>query len=471
MKKTQHIRRLFLLLILLTCLLNSQQAPAQTLYTIATNGLATNRVNLVFFSEGYTSGQLGQFLVDATNAANFLLSAQPYAEYSNYFNVFAIAVASAQSGSDHPADGTSANTYFNSSYDNVSDYIITIPPDPYDTNYNDGQGKIDSLLQAFLPNTNNDLSALLVNDPVQGGSDNYGRVAISSVSGDNYILVHESGHTLGNLGDEYTTPYPGFPDTEEPNTTTQTNISLIKWRAWITNGTPIPTPQTAQYVNTVGLFQGAHYHTNGWYRPTYDSRMQSLQSGSGFGPVNSEALVLAIYGKTRPMDSYSPATNNLSVTSAQMLAFSVSLLKPATHALGVQWLTNGVAVTGATNQLFNVMPAQLGAGAQKVEADIQDGTTLVRTDPASLLKQTNVWTLTVTIPSMQIDSLKLQTNGNFLLRVSGNAPDGVAVQTSTNLLNWNGLQTNPLNNSQFFYTNFGVGTSSLQHFYRTVTPP
>jgi len=78
----------------------------------------------------------------------------------------------------------------------------------------------------------------------------------------NYILVHESGHTLGNLGDEYTTSYPGYPDTEEPNTTTQTNILLIKWRAWIPNGTPIPTPPTGTYQNTVGLFQGAHYHTH-----------------------------------------------------------------------------------------------------------------------------------------------------------------------------------------------------------------
>ena len=69
--------------------------------TIATNGPATNRVNLVFFSEGYTSSQMGQFLIDATNAANFFLSAEPYAEYSNYFNVFAIATNSAHSGSTH----------------------------------------------------------------------------------------------------------------------------------------------------------------------------------------------------------------------------------------------------------------------------------------------------------------------------------------------------------------------------------
>jgi hypothetical protein len=41
-----------------------------TFYTILTNGPASNRFNIVFLSEGYTSGQLTQFLVAATNAAN-----------------------------------------------------------------------------------------------------------------------------------------------------------------------------------------------------------------------------------------------------------------------------------------------------------------------------------------------------------------------------------------------------------------
>jgi hypothetical protein len=137
-----------------------------------------------------------------------------------------------------------------------------------------------------------------VNDPIPGGSDNYGTTAITYVNeASGTYLIHESGHTLGNLGDEYTTPYPGFPNTEEPNTTTQTDLSMIKWNAWIPIGTPIPTPPTTTYQNTVGLFEGAHYHATGWYRPTLGSRMQSVQSSSGFGPINQEALVLAIYGK------------------------------------------------------------------------------------------------------------------------------------------------------------------------------
>src|SRR6516225_5442749 len=78
------------------------------------NGPVSNRFNIVLLSEGYTSNQLTQFRADATNALNALLGLAPYQEYRNYFNAFAIAVASAQSGSDHPAYGLSRATYFNS---------------------------------------------------------------------------------------------------------------------------------------------------------------------------------------------------------------------------------------------------------------------------------------------------------------------------------------------------------------------
>ena len=152
--------------------------------TIITNGPATNRLNLVFFSEGYTNGQLGRFLLDTTNAANAFLSVQPYAEYASYFNVFAIFTNSAHAGSTHLNYAPFVRNYtcFNSTYESPGDYIVTIPPNTADGNSSDGQGKIISLLQLYLPSTNNDLPALLVNDPVGGGSDggssDYGKTAI-----------------------------------------------------------------------------------------------------------------------------------------------------------------------------------------------------------------------------------------------------------------------------------------------------
>ena len=176
MKFFRHrIFRKFLLLFFLA--LGMASARAAVFSTIITNGPATNRVNLVFFSEGYTSSQFANFLNDVTNAANDLLTTAPYAEYANYFNVFAIFTNSANAGSTHLASRTykAGYTYFNSTYDKSSDYIITIPPNPSDSKSADGQGKISALLTTYLPVTTNDLPILLVNDLTPGGAADGGR--------------------------------------------------------------------------------------------------------------------------------------------------------------------------------------------------------------------------------------------------------------------------------------------------------
>src|SRR5436190_20041634 len=144
-----------------------------SMQVILTNGPSSNRLNIVVLSEGYTSTQLTQFLVDSTNAINTLLSHQPYQEYRNYINAFAIKVASNQSGSDHPSYPLFKDTYFNSTYDAAADLLITIP-----TN-GTGQGRVDALLQTFMPKCH--LSILLVNDTVSGGSDGFDKTAIVSL--------------------------------------------------------------------------------------------------------------------------------------------------------------------------------------------------------------------------------------------------------------------------------------------------
>jgi hypothetical protein len=439
-----------------------------SMQTILTNGPVSNRLNIVFLSEGYTSDELAQFSVDATNALKALLSHEPYRTYSNYFNAFAIKVASTNSGSDHPYNGIYNNTYFNSTYDPVSDRLITIPPNFADANYSHGQGRVDSLLQTFM--LGGQLAVLLVNDRFNdGGSDGFDKTAIAAVS---YqlpeILTHETGHVLANLGDEYTNAYPGFPDTEEPNTTRQTNRALVKWNAWISTNTPIPTPPTSPYNSVVGLFEGAHYHSSGWYRPKLNCLMRA--NYAPFCDVCSEALVSAIYQNVRPVDSFSPATTNLSVSTPQALTFSLTLLQPATNTLGVQWYTNNTAVTGATNVTFVLSPQSFPNGTNWVSALVRDNTPLVRNDPTNLLSQTVTWAVNMSLPQLLLDSPLWLAGGKFAFRVSGNAPQGFVIQSSSNLLNWPPLTTNSLVGGQFWYTNSVAGSFPWM-FYRASTPP
>jgi hypothetical protein len=438
-----------------------------SLQTIHTNGPTANRLNVVVLSEGYTSAQMPQFLVDATNTVNTLLSHPPYADYSNYVNAFAIKVASNQPGSDHPANGITNSTYFNSTYDPYGNYYLTIPLD--DT----GQGKVDALLREFMPRCH--LSILLVNDYTLGGSDGFDLTAIASIGavaseaamGQPAILTHETGHVLANLGDEYTTEYPGFPDIEEPNTTRETNRAAIKWNAWISTNIPVPTPNSYG-DGIIGLFEGAHYHATGWFRPQLNCAMSSF--GVPFCAVCSEALVLAIYRNVRPVDGFLPVSTNLSVSTPAALTFSAALLQPATHNLKIQWHTNGAPCIGATNPVFTISPQSLPNGSNWVSALVRDNTPLVRNDPTSLLSQTVTWALNVNLPQLRLDSPTRLAGGRFAFRVTGNAPQGFVILNSTNLLAWARVTTNSLVAGQFWYTNSHAGTTA-RSFYRAVTPP
>jgi hypothetical protein len=412
------------------------------MHTILTNGPASNRLNVVLLSEGYTTNQLPQFLVDATNAVNVLLSHSPYSEYRSYCNAFAISVGSTQSGSDHPSYPQYRNTYFNSTYD-LTDVRITIP-----TN-SSGQGKVDALLKTFMPKCH--LPILLVNDVARGGSDGFDKTAVVSSSaiavesslGQPYILSHETGHVLANLGDEYTNSYPGFPNTEEPNTSRETRREFIKWKAWISDSTPIPTPVTDSV--DIGLFQGAHYHVTNWYRPKLNCAMGAV--GTPFCEVCSEALTLAIYKRVRPVDNFLPAATTFQVTPNQPLSFSLSLLQPDAHNLSVQWYSNGIPLSGETNTSLNMDAGVLPIGSNWVRAVVKDATSLVRNDPASRLTQVVTWGVTVN-PFLTAkgvyNGLFAQTNraqersGFFTLTLGERGGFSAALKRGTNTYSWSG---------------------------------
>ncbi len=362
------------------------------LIALRTNGPSTNRLNIVFFPEGYTTNELRQFIADAQRAADGLLSAPPYLEYRDYCNVYAIVVPSEQSGASHPEWPLKRNTYFNSSYDSTLDYILTMPPNELDTNYANGRGKIDALLQTFMPHCG--LPIVLVNELVPGGSG--GGVCIASL-GEPFpeLMIHESGHTLSHLGDEYTESrdYASSLDSDtEPNTTKETQRASIKWNIWINASTPVPTSETAtQYAGAVGLFQGAHYNATGWYRPRINCIMRQMDSGAPFCEVCSEAQVKAIYGQVRPVDSFSPSGNMAFVPTNQSRTFTVSLQQPLTHSLSVQWYLNGTAIPGATNADYKLPWSSVVGRIAVLKATVSDLTSLVRNDPANVLEQSVTW--------------------------------------------------------------------------------
>lgn len=422
------------------------------LQTLWESGPVSNRFNIVFLSEGYTTGELASFAADATNALNAFLARQPFAEYRNCFNAFAISVASSESGSDHPAYGVYRNTYFNSRYDAVSDRLITIPPNVADANYAHGQGKVDALLKSLLPSCH--LPVLLVNDLAPGGSDGgLDKTAIAYAGpGLGDVLLHETGHVIAGLGDEYTNAYSGYPAIEEPNTTREARSNYIKWRAWIPGGVPIPTPATPAYTGVVGLFRGGHYSASDWYRPKFDCCMNHSATAE-FCEVCTEALVLSLYRKARPIDSFSPTQTNLLVSATEPLRFSVGVLEPMTHRLNLEWQLDGKVQQEETNGVFWLRPDQLDEGKHLLEVRVRDLAPLVRNDPNDLLSQTLAWTVDVDIQWLAIDSVALYPGNRVGFRIRGSAPRGAVLEHSADLLSWSLLSTNLLTGGECWCTN------------------
>lgn len=437
MKSVQAFTRIVFLVFVL--LLPERAFCQATLQQILTNGPTNKRINIVFLSEGYTAAQLEQFSIDAERYLNHLLATPPFDEYSSYFNAFTISVASAESGSDHPKENDYRDTYFNTSYGTATERLMSIP---YGAS---GREKINNLLSQFLPEY--DLPILLVNDVEYGGAGGSMTIVSRNSLGPDAV-VHELGHTLASLDDEYAGGYSGGDSAERVNSTQETRREFIKWNRWIEDSTPIPTPESDDFDKVVGLFEGAHYQETGWYRPKYYCKMNAL--GSPFCEVCREALVLSFYEYVNAIEAFSPSNPEVNVAN-EPVALSVEPIQPATHTLEIQWFIDSTPISGATENVFVISAESLAPGTHEVKAEVQDTTPLVRADPRNQLIDSHSWNVTISgesrIPptppqSTEPDMDVVQdSNGNFVINLSGPLGSTYVVQSTSDFVTWETLAT------------------------------
>ena len=236
---------------LLACLILgvAASAAAEPVTVLQSTGSSINRLDLVVMGDGYTAAELasGKYASDVAAAMNGFFTEPPYNEYSPYFNVYRVEVASAESGVDHPARGVLRNTALDAAYDCAGiTRLICV-----------NTSKVNAILASSLPApTARDLILVLVNDPEYGGSG--GAVAVSSThSAAVQLVLHEVGHTLAQLADEYDGPNPpACNNTVEPSAVNVTMATLrenVKWNASMNPATPVPTGGTTNGVP--GLFR------------------------------------------------------------------------------------------------------------------------------------------------------------------------------------------------------------------------
>ncbi|WP_309116977.1 M64 family metallopeptidase [Saccharothrix sp.] len=252
---------------------------AADVVAVQETGAPDQRFDLVFVGDGYTRSDLATYHDHVVSKWTELSAVEPFKSYKQYFNVWKVNVVSPESGVDNdPTLGTDRDTALDMGFwcqgrDVNTERLLCV-----------NQTKAGQF-GALAPQA--DQIIALGNTTKYGGAG--GGIATAAGANDQagQIAVHELGHSIGGLADEYDYPYDRYTgdDPTEPNATT--DPTGAKWSKY--NGQPSPDG------GTVGAYEGSRYYRYGLYRPTGNSIMRTL--GREFNLIGREAMVNAFKAK------------------------------------------------------------------------------------------------------------------------------------------------------------------------------
>jgi IgA Peptidase M64/Peptidase M64 N-terminus len=292
---------------------SGSQADAGPLIKLHERGDPAEKLDLLILGDGYTAAERGKFERDARRLMGVLFQTSPFKERERDINVWGLVPPSKDSGISRPSDGVQRRTPLGAMYDTFDSerYILTAE---------------NRAFRDIAANAPYDVVEILTNSDKYGGGGIYG--LYSTVAADNlwapYIFVHEFGHHLAGLADEYFTSDVAYlPTTDrvepwEPNVTALLDAAKLKWKDLVEPGTPLPTPWAKEqfekdqeegqkrrrdirathrpesemnalfreelartsaqlgsgpFAGKVGAFEGANYEAKGYYRPQADCIM------------------------------------------------------------------------------------------------------------------------------------------------------------------------------------------------------
>ena len=313
-------------------------AAAGPLIKLHERGDPATKLDLLILGDGYTAAERGKFERDAKRLLTTLFATSPFKERENEINVWGLVPASMDSGISQPSNHIYKRTPLGTTYDTFDSerYVLT---------------QENRAFRDLAANAPYDVVEILTNSEKYGGGGIYN--LYSTVAADSqwapYIFVHEFGHHLAGLADEYYTSDVAYlPPAEkvepwESNVTALLDPLKLKWRDLMAAGTPLPTPwpkeefenrqkegqerrrvlraasrperemnalfaeelaRDTALLNSpalkgkVGAYEGANYEAKGYYRPQSDCIMFTRDS-VGFCAVCRRALqeTLDLYTK------------------------------------------------------------------------------------------------------------------------------------------------------------------------------
>ena len=240
------------------------------------SGDMRHKVDLLFVAEGYTAGEMDKFHKDCTRFMEYLFSMEPYKSRKSDFNITAVDVISEDSGTDIPSRNIWKRTAMDSHFDTF--YIeryLTMP---------DHKAIADCVSEVPF-----DALFIIANESKYGGGGIYNSYGLGT-SDDSQALqvfIHEFGHSFAGLGDEYfdsEVAYEDFYNLKvepwEPNITTLVDFGS-KWQDMMDSGD--------WDKESVGLYEGGGYMSEGVFRPRDNCRMRS-NGAEDFCPVCRRAI-------------------------------------------------------------------------------------------------------------------------------------------------------------------------------------
>lgn len=277
-------------------------------------GDPAQKLDLLILGDGYTLAERAKFERDARRLTQVLFETAPFRERQRDINVWGLSPASNQSGISRPSQGIFRRSPVGTSYDTFDSerYILTFE---------------NRTFRELAANAPYDVVEILTNSETYGGGGIFN--LFSTAAANNlwapYLFIHEFGHHIAGLADEYYTSDVAYlPAAEErvepwePNVTALHDPAALKWKDLVTPDTPLPTPwpkaefedytRAAQerrrqiraenrpesamndlfrdemtrdmallngpsLAGKVGAFEGANYETRGYYRPQADCIM------------------------------------------------------------------------------------------------------------------------------------------------------------------------------------------------------
>jgi hypothetical protein len=362
-------------------------------------GSLANRVNIMIVGDGWTAAQItaGAYRRACVTLKDRLIAMKPFAEYKNMLNVLRVDVPSRQSGTSHQLGNVTVENYFGT-------YFTKTTIDGKEVDYRGvwfrDWSRSRRLLREVNPRVPRNVILVLINDTTYGGAAMFlgsaamgvGTVTANASSGD--VFVHEIGHALTNLADEYDYGDGAVPAKEpiEANVTLEKDAAKVKWKHWIEAKVP-----------GIGVFEGGQYCRRSVYRPKVDCLMKRLNTD--LCEVCLERQVQRFFENVSIIDDSTSNQGAIPLTVGRGFGFYVGTVAPEKAELDAQWFLDGRKVDGTSTPgtrgpLYRVdlTAAQLLAGQHTLRFVVSDKTKLTANWPATVrthAPSVKQWTISV----------------------------------------------------------------------------